>query len=217
MELTLIQKALQQRDVTVIEQLLRQGANVETRNSYQQTLLLQASGMGEIAIMQILLSYHADVEALADYGHRPLMHAASKRSYWKQDEVALQAVITLANHAPEWNAVDKYGWSALHHAAYDGHTDTVRYLINAGADWQLRNEKRETPLSLAIRVPQPHPYEDRQAHQPSHTAGDIQFGVVMLLLDIEEKNGLHWKRRQSLLKLAKKFRCPEVIARIEGQ
>ena len=45
--------------------------------------------------------------------------------------------------------VDKYGWTALHHAAYSGFEDTAQDLLAAGADVNARSSHFGTPLALA--------------------------------------------------------------------
>jgi ankyrin repeat protein len=59
-----------------------------------------------------------------------------------------------ARHGPRWlNQFDSFGWAALHHAAYSGHTNICEALIYAGADVNLRTERAyETPLFLAAAV-----------------------------------------------------------------
>jgi ankyrin repeat protein len=163
--------------------------------------------------MALLLARNADVEAVACYGHRPLMLAGSNRCHWKTDEASERTVAFLLDHGPQLDARDRYGWTALHHAAYDGHARTVQRLLLAGADWQIKNRKNEDPLTLAVKTPQRHPYEDRLTIVPGRKEEDSMFAVVEVLFAVESRRrGRHWKRRQSLSRLALKYRCPEAVA-----
>ncbi|WP_168464185.1 ankyrin repeat domain-containing protein [Wolbachia endosymbiont of Ctenocephalides felis wCfeT] len=51
------------------------------------------------------------------------------------------------------NARDnKYGWTALHWAAFNGHTEVVVFLLGKGADVHIQNYHKETPLHLAAQM-----------------------------------------------------------------
>ena len=55
----------------------------------------------------------------------PLLHAAA----WGETHI----VSCLLAHKADVLSTDASGWSALHYAAYGGHSDTVRVLLDAGA------------------------------------------------------------------------------------
>ena len=44
-----------------------------------------------------------------------------------------------------------YGWTALHQAAWRGHTSVVPRLLDAGWSLEARNDDVETPLAVAAR------------------------------------------------------------------
>ena len=48
-------------------------------------------------------------------------------------------------------AQDKFGETALHYAAENGHLDIVKLLVNHGSDINLRDSTRRTPLDCAIQ------------------------------------------------------------------
>jgi len=50
------------------------------------------------------------------------------------------------------NTSDKAGDTVLHFAAYNGHLDTVEYLISLGANIELTNKKTRTPLDCACNM-----------------------------------------------------------------
>ena len=45
----------------------------------------------------------------------------------------------------------EFGWTALHAAAWDGHVDVAKVLIEKGADVGAKNENNETAVEVAIR------------------------------------------------------------------
>ena len=47
------------------------------------------------------------------------------------------------------NAVDDYGWTALHGAAYTGADDTVQFLVDRGAKLNVKDMYGQTPYSIA--------------------------------------------------------------------
>jgi len=47
------------------------------------------------------------------------------------------------------NAAEKDGWTALHWAAMEGHTDVVRLLLQNGANVEAVTERGLTPLRSA--------------------------------------------------------------------
>jgi len=44
---------------------------------------------------------------------------------------------------------DRYGWTALHHAANNGHASICRVLVDEGASLMAMNHQNQLPLELA--------------------------------------------------------------------
>lgn len=57
----------------------------------------------------------------------------------------------LAETAPELDAADETGWTALMYAVEGGHDEIVEMLLEAGASLNQRNQSGETALHLAAR------------------------------------------------------------------
>jgi TonB family protein len=57
----------------------------------------------------------------------------------------------LAEAAPDLDAADATGWTALMYAVQGGHNEIVEMLLEAGASPDQRNQSGETALHLAIR------------------------------------------------------------------
>ena len=45
---------------------------------------------------------------------------------------------------------DKDGDRAVHHAAFGDESAVIQLLVNAGADLNARNKRRQTPLHIAV-------------------------------------------------------------------
>ena len=214
---TPLMSAAQNGNAQIIEMLLRRGADMNTRDNEDQTALHFSAGNGKLEAMTILLKRGADRETHGLYGHTPLMWAASNRGYWKKDALCEQAVGILLQYPLDVNAADHYGWTALHHAARDGHARTAGRLVAGGADIHKKNKEKKTPLALAVSRKLPDPVNERSWFQPADRQSDGQYDVIDVLLAAEGPKGLHPASRRALIKVALTTRCPEVVALLRGE
>jgi ankyrin repeat protein len=65
------------------------------------------------------------------------------------DLEAVKALIKQGRSINERESKAKFGWTPLIAAIYQGHTNVVRYLLDAGADPNLGGKNGETPLMWA--------------------------------------------------------------------
>ena len=82
--------------------------------------------------MQVLIDAGAKVNQRNKVGR----HGADGRStQWPRENSALSEA--------KGGDINNTGWSALHYAAVNGHTDVVRYLLDQGrTHWRHRNGSR---------------------------------------------------------------------------
>ncbi|KAJ9587973.1 hypothetical protein L9F63_018602 [Diploptera punctata] len=107
------------------------------------TALHVAAGYGDITVMEVLIDSGTNVDAIDDSHRTPLMIAALRDNTAAVDYLIM-------NHASV-EIKDKYGFNALHRAAYGGFADTVRVLIKNGyAEINVPNDLQEFPLHLAV-------------------------------------------------------------------
>ena len=146
----------------VIDVLLKAGADPNTKNPEGETPLMAAARSGNIEAATLLLEARADVNAKEDFGGQTaLMWAAA------QGQAAM--VKLLASKGADLNArgvvrqwerkviteprpkdMNKGGFTPLLYAAREGCVACVRHLIAAGADPDLEDPDRVTPLNMAL-------------------------------------------------------------------
>ena len=121
----------------IVELLLANGADVQTRGPMGMTALHWAASHGYAERTTQLLQHHAQVEATDDFDRTPL-HVAHSDAAEK----------LLAAHA-NWIALDKNGNTSLHYAAEDGPRH-LELLFRAGFNVvDARNNSGLTPLHFA--------------------------------------------------------------------
>ena len=74
------------------------------------------------------------------------------RNSWATETEALETVKLAFELGADVNAVNATGDTALHGAAYRGWDSVVRFLVDKGANMNLKNDYRWTPLTIAEGV-----------------------------------------------------------------
>ena len=127
---TALQWAVQRDDVSMVEMLLRAGANARVVNPYGVAPLGIAAVNGNPATLRLLLDAGADPNAGLSGGETAVMTAARTGT--------LEPLKLLVSHGANVNARDARGQTALMWAAARNNADVVRVLIEAGADFKVR-------------------------------------------------------------------------------
>ena len=146
----------------VIDALLKAGADADTRNPENETPLMAVARSGNVEAARLLVEARADVNARENFGGQSALMWAAAQS---QPEM----VKFLASRGADLNArgvvrqwerkviteprpkdMNKGGFTALLYAAREGCVDCARHLIAAGADPDLEDPERITPLNMAL-------------------------------------------------------------------
>lgn len=126
--------------VDVVQLLINAGCGVNHVSDRLRTALHMAAWVGNVKVCQMLLHAGADPTIQEMYGDTALMLAAHR----SPDVASL-----LAKHKQAINIRNENGDTALNCAAKAGHTESVRVLVEAGADINARNRNGETALMYA--------------------------------------------------------------------
>ena len=154
-------------DVERARQLIAKGADVNAKDSTQQSAFLIATSEGYGELLALTFEHRADVRSLDSYNGTGPIRAAERGH--------AMVVGRLLREGIDPNHVNRLGWTALHEAIIlgkgdDRHVDTVRLLVAGGADLTLRST-RDGVLPLA--------------HAESHR----QTAIAMTLGAALESNG----------------------------
>lgn len=114
-------EAAKNNDIATVKRLMQQ---LNGKTEAGDTALHLAAAKGNIEIVSTILEQGTALEndARDSDDATPMMLAAS--------EGHLEVVHKLIKYGADPNLVDRLGWSALHHAAANGHSVLVSYLMN---------------------------------------------------------------------------------------
>ncbi|QDZ19573.1 ankyrin repeat domain-containing protein [Chloropicon primus] len=115
----------------IVEFLLGQGADVDTKDSKRRTALMYAVYKGNMGAARALLLGGADVELQDDFGSTALMYAASGG--------AVECCRVLEAHGANLDGQNNDGLSALIYAIQNGQHGSVQVLLELGANPYVSN------------------------------------------------------------------------------
>lgn len=126
--------------------LIAAGADVNARDAIQDSPYLYAGAEGRLEILRLCLAAGADLGSTNRYGGTALIPAAHHGH--------VEVVREMLKTKVDIDHVNRLGWTALLEAVILGdggpaHTGIVRLLVDAGADVNLPDRDKVTPLRHA--------------------------------------------------------------------
>ncbi|KAM0544534.1 hypothetical protein ACHAPJ_011751 [Fusarium lateritium] len=125
-----------------VRALLKKGIDSEARDRYERTPLWWAVFRGLETIVEVLLQHGVDPEIQDNYGQTPLLCAA---------QFGYSAIVKqlLGRNANIERKGTEHHMTALSWAAANGNTETVKVLLELGADPDSEDRNGRTPLAWA--------------------------------------------------------------------
>jgi ankyrin repeat protein len=137
-----LMEAAKNNDLKKIEDLIKQGANVNSGDDKGRTPLMYAAQAGSLQAMESLVKkHHADVNAKDINDQTALMKSSIMG---KNDGVKF-----LLDNKAKIDEYDKFGRTALTYSARADHTDVLKTLLHKGADPNIRDNDGRSPLMEA--------------------------------------------------------------------
>ncbi|XP_048740970.2 ankyrin-2-like [Ostrea edulis] len=127
--------------VSIVKELVKEGAGVNLQDIKGNTALISACKGGHVSIVEELVKAGADVNLLGKYSNTPLI-AACKEGHVSivEELVKAGADINIQGHCRN---------TPLIAACDGGHVNIVEELVKAGANVNLQDTWRNTPLIVA--------------------------------------------------------------------
>ena len=126
-----------------------------TRQSEGSTPMVLAAFAGAADVMRLLAKHDADLSLKPKSSLTPLLTAAGVNRFRMENAVPeddlLAAVKTAVELGADVNETDGGGNSALHGAAWIRSKKIIRYLVEQGADVNVVNKRRQSPIYIAQR------------------------------------------------------------------
>lgn len=114
-------EATSQENLPEIQQLLANGASVDTVNEKGESGLLVATHRNNVQMAELFLTYHANVNLQDEIQDSPFLYAGA--------EGRTEILTKMVSHQPNTRLTNRFGGNALIPAAEKGHLENVRLLL----------------------------------------------------------------------------------------
>jgi uncharacterized protein len=141
--------AAKANDAALVARLIREGGNVNAKDSIQDSAFLYAGAEGFNEVLRLTLANDADVRSTNRFGGTALI-PASEHGHVETVRILIAAGVPV-------NHVNKLGWTAMQEAILLNNggprqQDVVRQLLDAGADPNIRDPEGRTASENAERL-----------------------------------------------------------------
>lgn len=125
----------------ILETFFNNGLSIDYPDHFKDTPLFHAVRNGTSEMVEFILTKGADVHYKNDQGFTALHFAI-----WHNDSE--KVISMLLKKGADIDSPDAEGYTPLHWAARNRKPDTVKFLLDNGADYSLKNYYDETPASV---------------------------------------------------------------------
>ena len=137
----------------LVEKLIKEGANVNTTNSFGSTPLLDACHRGFTQIVQYLVNGGANISYIPssdDMESSPFLASPPHCALGEASRCGFFRIVEiLLNAGASKDQCNFLGWTPLHEACFYNRTETVKILLLAGANASIRTKRGALPYHLA--------------------------------------------------------------------
>eukprot|EP01089_Gocevia_fonbrunei_P016030 TRINITY_DN4880_c0_g1_i2.p1 TRINITY_DN4880_c0_g1~~TRINITY_DN4880_c0_g1_i2.p1 ORF type:complete len:413 (-),score=95.44 TRINITY_DN4880_c0_g1_i2:255-1493(-) len=133
----------------VAEALLDAGAAVDALSETMLTPLHEAAGKSLVEIVQLLVDKGANVNARDKFNNTPLRMCASNAQSFATIETFKTTVETLLKAGADINAGTTINTTSLHSVVKWGNVEAVQFMLDKGADPNIRTQKGELPIDFS--------------------------------------------------------------------
>lgn len=140
--LPVIAVSILQKKASIIDTLVKYGADVNARGLNGATALLIASELGDLNVIKILVEQYKAEPSIDKEGKSPLHYACLAKN-----NKALGYLVQMLKK--DINAQDKLGNTPLYYATVSKNKEAVALLLKAGANANIANQEKQTPITYA--------------------------------------------------------------------
>lgn len=137
-------KSIVKRNYLELEQMLKDGANVNNTLYEKNTALHLAASWNDNQMVDILLKNKANIKAINNKGETPLHFACG----YGNTQLLLKMETKKFNE--ELNKKTKNGWTCLHFLAlYSKNINSAKYIASFNPNFNIKDENEQTPAHFA--------------------------------------------------------------------
>jgi len=133
----------------VAEALIKHNASVDALSETLLTPLHEAAGKSLVDLVRLLVDAGADVNARDKFSNTPLRMCASNAQSFANLETFKQSVQILLDAGADINSGTTINTTSLHSVVKWGNIDAVKFMLEHGADPNIRTTKGELPIDFA--------------------------------------------------------------------
>lgn len=158
----LLHRAVLQNDPHIVKLILnsKYRPNLDAKTSWGTTALHDACNYGFEDVVDLLIRKGADVNCLDRYCLTPLHRCCSA------NKAGIIALLIQEGGANINARTPKTGWVPLHQAAFKGHLDCVKILLDFHSPYYPRADDGTTPMDLAENYDHPDCFQELENFEP---------------------------------------------------